>query len=100
MRIPEEETPAVEVPAIVSQGLWKRARDRRAQSEHAPRRKIKHDFLLRRRVTCGECHSSMRTDSVKRKHGVNLYYRCHRKFDQAKGGDRTCSMGPTFARMR
>jgi len=93
---PDPETLAVEVPAIVSRELWEKVRRRRARNKHNSRRSVKYEFLLRRRVTCGCCQSSMRSESVKRRGRVSLYYRCHRRYETEKGGDASCTMTTWF----
>jgi hypothetical protein len=71
-------TLTVEVPALISYGAWKLATARLANNaEHAPRN-VKHEYLLRRRVTC-ECGLKMGCRTHNEKRGENKalsYYAC------------------------
>jgi site-specific DNA recombinase len=70
---PRERWLAVEVPAIVSRELWQKAQDQRAHNQEMARRNTKYNYLMSRRVVCGECGSKMAGKSANKKH---LYYYC------------------------
>ena len=70
-------TLAVEVPAIVTREMWEAAQERRAYNRRYYRREPKYQYLLGRRVACGECGLKMKGSSaLKKKGGAWLYYRC------------------------
>jgi site-specific DNA recombinase len=74
---PREEWKPVQVPAIISRDVWERAQQRLAhKGDHC--RNVKHDYLMRTRVTCmcgyamqGRARRSRRVDG-----DDTLYYRC------------------------
>jgi site-specific DNA recombinase len=63
----------VEVPAIISQELWQAARERAVTNRQRAARNVRHEYLWRGRVTCGECGRAMhgKSSSPDRR-----YYRC------------------------
>ncbi len=76
--VDNDKTLAVEVPALISWGIWHVAATRLANNaEHSPRN-VKHKYLLRRRVTC-ECGLKMGCRTHNEKRGENKalsYYAC------------------------
>jgi hypothetical protein len=50
----------LDVPAIVEYPVWAATRERLDLNRRNYARKISLDYLLRARVTCGECMSSMK----------------------------------------
>ena len=68
----------VSVPAVISPELWKAAQARLAENKATSPRSLKHDYLLRRRVTCGKCGLKMQGKSKRGEAGGHLYfyYRC------------------------
>jgi site-specific DNA recombinase len=68
--------PVVRIPAIISETVWKAAEERRAQAARDSRRRTKYQYLLRRRVWCGQCATKMSSRACKTRRGVNLYYCC------------------------
>ncbi len=74
---PPEHWIAVSVPPLVSQATWKATQERIETNRHNGKRKAKYDYLLRARVTCGECQSAMPSRHVQsRGHKSYLYYVC------------------------
>lgn len=68
----------VQVPPIVDHDLWEAAQTRLASNRVDAPRNVKHEYLLRRRVTCGRCGLKMRglykpPAATKRPY---FYYRC------------------------
>lgn len=51
----------VTVPAIVNRATWHAAQDRLAQNAKYNRRNTKHPYLMRQRLTCTTCGSTMTT---------------------------------------
>ena len=67
-----------EVPAIVSEEVWKRAQTQRKVNTSESKRNIKREYLLRGRVRCGHCKSSVNCYATKpNERKVYLYYRCN-----------------------
>jgi len=73
---PEDYLIAVDVPPIVSRQTWERAQDRRQANRENAKRSTKYQYLLRRRVRCGDCRAKMTSLSKKRPNRVYLYYLC------------------------
>jgi len=67
---------AVEVPPIVDRETWEAAQARRAENKVIARRNLQHDYLLGKRVTCGECGGEMYGDSQAWGDTLYQYYRC------------------------
>jgi len=68
----------VRVPPIIDHDLWEAAQARLASNRVDAPRNVKHEYLLRRRVTCGRCGLKMRgvykpPAATKRPY---FYYRC------------------------
>ena len=77
---PREEWIAVEVPAIVSGVLWDAAQKQAKHNRRTARRNVKHDYLMRYRLTCAcgykvQCQAKRRrlADGTTRDY---LYYSC------------------------
>jgi site-specific DNA recombinase len=64
---------SVEVPAIVDRVVWKEAQSRRQSNLKRSPRNTRHQYLLRRRVTCGMCSTKMFCRSGP---GEYAYYSC------------------------
>ena len=47
---------SVEVPAIVSREVWERAQKRKIRNRELATRNSKYEYLLGRRVSCGQCN--------------------------------------------
>jgi site-specific DNA recombinase len=77
---PRDHWLTVEVPAIVSRELWEAAQEQRARNKEMAKRNNKHDYLVGRRVTCGECGSKMVGRPTTSGNGKKyLYYYCPAK---------------------
>jgi site-specific DNA recombinase len=67
----------VEVPTIIPRDIWERAQERRAQNrELAKRNNTKHNYLVARRVTCGQCEAKMFGKAMKPRKKLYQYYCC------------------------
>ena len=69
-----------DVPAIVSEETWKRAQIQRKLNTSESLRHIKREYLLRSRVRCGLCKSSVNcyaTRPTGKELRYYLYYRCN-----------------------
>lgn len=66
----------VECPAVVDVVTWERVQRRFGENRRYARRNVKHDYLLRGRITCGQCGYRMFGCRVTGKSGVYVYYRC------------------------
>jgi site-specific DNA recombinase len=77
-RTREDAQLVVEVPPIVSRGVWEAAQARLEKNRRdAARRPKKYQYLMSGRVTCGMCGLKMTGSSNGRPEGsVLLYYRC------------------------
>jgi site-specific DNA recombinase len=73
---------ALEVPAIVSRGVWEEAQERRAYNKRMTKRNVKYEYRLRGRVTCGFCGSRMIGRMEK---GKYFYYYCPRACNRHVG---------------
>jgi len=71
---PREHWLAVEVPAIVSREVWERAQEQRRQNRELAKRNAKYEYLLGRRVLCGQCGARMSGKSVDK--GKYRFYYC------------------------
>ena len=67
---------AVEVPAIIPRELWEKAQGRLEENKRNAKRNTKYEYLLRYRVTCGECRYAMSCVSTIQRGKLYLYYRC------------------------
>jgi len=67
-----------DVPPIISNEIWKRAQAQRKLNISESKRNIKREYLLRGRVRCGLCQSSVNCYATQ-PHGsvFYLYYRCN-----------------------
>ena len=69
-----------DVPAIVSEEIWKRAQIQRKLNTSESVRHIKREYLLRSRVRCGFCKSSINCFATRpggKERKYYLYYRCN-----------------------
>jgi hypothetical protein len=73
---PDDNVPAVEVPAIVDRELWEATQLRLAENKQTASRNRKYDYLLSRRVSCGGCGCRMHGASRKSPTSRRLYYVC------------------------
>jgi site-specific DNA recombinase len=66
------------VPPIVSEEMWGKAQLQRKMNTSESKRNIKRDYLLRGRVRCGLCHSSVNCyATVPQERKLYLYYKCN-----------------------
>jgi site-specific DNA recombinase len=66
------------VPPIVPEEIWKRAQMQRKLNTNESKRNIKREYLLRGRVKCGLCKSSVNCYATQPHAGkYYLYYRCN-----------------------
>lgn len=95
---PRETWLMVQVPAIIDSETWERARKVAAENFRGARRNTRHKYLLRRRLTCGDCGSSMSCESRCSGKGrrVRLYYRCVTISHRQYGSARVCGMRKNF----
>ena len=67
-----------DVPPIVSEEMWRRAQLQRKVNTSESKRNIKREYLLRGRVRCGLCHSSVNCyATVPQERKLYLYYKCN-----------------------
>jgi site-specific DNA recombinase len=90
-RKPRESWLSIDVPAIVSRELWERAQKQKRHNRELASRNTKHEYLVGRRVTCGECGSRVHGGSARG--GAVRYYSCAAKVGRIVG--QTCNM-PAF----
>jgi len=75
-RPPEDFLP-VKVPPIINREVWDLAQRLRSENTANSPRNLKHDYLMRRRLTCGRCGASMTAlSNVNREGKRYFYYRC------------------------
>ena len=66
------------VPPIVSEEMWGKAQLQRKVNTSESKRNIKREYLLRGRVRCGLCHSSVNCyATVPQERKLYLYYKCN-----------------------
>lgn len=76
----EREPVSVAVPPIVDKDTWQQAQEQRAQNrKHSSGQVVKHEYLLRRYLTCGHCQGAMLGHRYKRKEWYTRYYVCAAK---------------------
>ena len=82
----------VTVPAIIEREVWDLAQRLRSKNAANSPRNLKHDYLMRRRLTCGQCGAAMvGIPAVNREGRHYLYYRCAASRDtQHKSYVRPC----------
>jgi site-specific DNA recombinase len=67
----------VEVPAIIDRETWDKAQERKRHNKEMSRRNMRYQYLLAKRVVCGECAKKMSGRSRNNGNGrVYLYYKC------------------------
>ena len=77
-RNPEDHHIPVDVPAIVSEDVFRLAQQKRKSNTIKSKRNTKREYLLGRRCRCGNCQTPMVSLTRVRKNGVDSYsyYRC------------------------
>lgn len=82
---PRDHWIGVAVPSIIEPALWEAAQRRRKENREMARRSTKREYLLRRRVVCGDCGLKLRCHAARSKGKLYLYYSCiagaHHKFE-------------------
>jgi site-specific DNA recombinase len=73
---PDGDLLTVEVPGIISRGLWAAAQRRLAYNRANVRREPKHEYLLGKHVTCGKCGLKMHGSAFTANGRSLLYYIC------------------------
>mgnify|MGYP002713119390 CR=1 FL=1 len=68
---PREYWLSFDVPVIIPAEFWQRAQDQRKANTTRPKRNVKREYLLRRRMKCELCGSSM--NCISRKSGKKRY---------------------------
>jgi len=94
INVPRDKWIPVAVPVIVSDEAWRMAQENLERNRELARRNTKRDYLLRRRVVCGEC--GMKVSGCH--HRRNSYYKCpaaNRGKSVAVAGLIPCSL-PSF----
>ena len=71
---------AIEVPAIITREVWEAAQERKSHNIAFSRKNVKYEYLLRRRLRCGDCNGRVTTQSGYYKDKVYLYYRCDARY--------------------
>lgn len=66
----------IQVPTIVSRELWEAAQERLSQNKQDSRRNTKFEYLMSKRLDCGDCHYKVHGISAKSGGKLYLYYRC------------------------
>ncbi len=56
---PREQWLPVEIPAIISRGVWEKVQERKRRNKEMAKRNTKHEYLVGRRVVCGQCGAKM-----------------------------------------
>lgn len=78
---PEEEWIPIEVPAIVTKGIWDAAKQVLANNKLIAERNTKHEYLLRGIIKCGCCNRSM-TGVCRVQKGIEYkYYICNKNME-------------------
>jgi len=75
-RAPREQWIPVEVPAIIDRKTWKAAQKRLEMNRINSPRNTKRQYLMGRRLVCGECGTKIHGQSYLKKGGYYRYYRC------------------------
>ena len=92
---PREKWIPLEVPAVVTREVWDSAQKQMEKNRCDSRRNLKHQYLLRRRLTCGTCGVKMNAQTTSPTKGGYAYYFCpaHLRLDNYA---RECSQGQYF----
>lgn len=77
----------VKVPAIIDRETWEAARDRAKHNNKFSKRNTVHQYLLAKRLRCGQCGCKVR--STAKLCGRYLYYRCITGFSELSGCTQT-----------
>jgi len=83
---------AVDIPALIDPMLWEKAQRKKASNWDESKRRLKYQYLMRRRLWCGDCNSKMVGRSKKSGDRLYLYYICQAKNRFA----RECNMSIHF----
>jgi len=75
----------VDVPPIIDAATWERAQRKRADNRARTRRRVKHDYLLHRRVVCAQCGYKLSAISPKPGRKRYFYYRCPGSTGEGRG---------------
>ena len=84
---PRTEQVSVRVPAIVDLETWERAQAQRQRNRELSPRNVKHNYLLRGMIMCGECGRAM-CGTMTRGY---LYYACSYKNNHHTGLEHNCT---------
>lgn len=87
---------AVPVPAIVEVETFNLAQAQRKRNKIEAVRNVKHDYLMRRRVICGECGSAMNACYSPSKGKDFFYYKCDTPYDKGINSERECNQRKHF----
>ena len=80
---PRAEHLPVSVPALISREMWELAQRRRTENATSATRNLKHQYLLRRRLSCGQCGATLAAFGVTNAEGRHYsYYRCAAALDK------------------
>lgn len=92
-RNPRENWLSVEVPAIVSREVWEMAQERKEHNKEMASRNSKYEYLVGRRVTCGQCahEKPYKMYGKPVQQGKYLYYTCPATNGQTAG--QSCDNG-------
>ena len=74
----------VKVPAIVSVETWKTTQERKKHNAQHAKRNVKYQYLMGKRLTCGECGSKLVGRAKRNGEKLYLYYVCQAKYRFAK----------------
>lgn len=83
-RLKDENLIAVNVPAIITDDEWEAAEAKLRYNRKNSKRNLKHQYLLGRRVICGDCKSKMGATPNYTGPRVYFYYYCQAKRNFAK----------------
>lgn len=88
---PREEWIGVAVPAIIDRETWERAEKKRRHNKSFASRPLKHDYLLRGRVTCGHCGAAVHLQVTRVRGNTYRYYRCDAR-SRPRDYDHSCDL--------
>jgi site-specific DNA recombinase len=75
-RNPDEHLVSVKVDKIIEREVWEAAQTQMIANRNSTPHTVKYDYLLARRVICGECGLKMAGTSTRGNGKVYQYYRC------------------------
>lgn len=79
----------VNVPAIITEDIWQAAEAKLQYNRENSKRNLKHQYLLGRRVICGDCKSKMGATPNYTGPRIYFYYYCQAKRSFAKDCNNT-----------